>query len=153
MADIQLQFNNVTGFCDWSVASGGGDLNSAETLETAVLLSLFTDKRAPADLQIFSTDRRGFWGTTYNPAGQAELGSLLWTLGRSVKNDSTSVLRTAEMYALQALNWLITQGVAATVTATAFWLSQGSGNLGLSIVITQPNGVVNQFSWVWSTLS
>jgi phage gp46-like protein len=151
MADIQLKFNNTAGYCDWSVNSSGTDLNTADTLETAVLLSLFTDKRAPADLQIYSNDRRGWWGTTYNPSGQAELGSLLWTLYRSIKSDGTSVLRQAEGYAIDALNWLITDGVASTVSCTASWASQSA--LGLFITITQPNGITNQYSGVWSTLS
>jgi phage gp46-like protein len=151
MTDIQLTFNNTTGFCDWSVASGGGDLNTSETLETAVLLSLFTDKRAPDDLTIYTNDRLGWWGTTYLPSGQAELGSLLWTLYRSTITDGTAVLRTAESYCLDALNWLLTDGIASTVTCSAAWLSHS--NLGLYINITQPNGTKSQFSWVWSTFS
>jgi phage gp46-like protein len=150
MADIALKFNNVTGFCDWSLNATGTDLSTSETLETAVLLSLFTDKRAPDDLQIYSPDRKGWWGTTYNPSGQAELGSLLWTLYRSVKSDGTAVLRQAEGYVTDALQWLTTDGVASSVTCTASWAS--SSALGLYITITQPSGQVNNYSWVWSTL-
>jgi phage gp46-like protein len=49
------------------------------------------------------------------------------------------------------LNWMITTGVAASITCTASFV--GPGVLGLSVVITQPNNVVNQYTWVWNTLS
>jgi len=144
MADIRLVWNEKTGYCDWSVAID--DLDTTDDLETAVLLSLFTDARAPDSLNIYSKDRRGWWGDTYS---STPTGSLLWTLERAIKSDGVEVLRRAEGYCTAALQWLIDDGVAQTVTAAASWYSQT--NLGVYIVITQPDGTVNRYSWVWST--
>jgi phage gp46-like protein len=148
MADIRLIWNPKTGYCDWSVVTD--DIDTTEDLETAVLLSIFTDARAPDSQQVYSKDKRGWWGTTYNPSGQTELGSRLWTLERAIKSDDPEVLRQAEGYVRDALAWLIADGIAATVTAAASWLNQT--NLGIYIVITQPSGNVVKFSWAWSTL-
>jgi phage gp46-like protein len=146
MADIRIVWNAALGRGDWSVV--GDDLDTSDTLQTAVLLSLFTDKRAPDSLQIYSTDRRGWWGNTY---GARPLGSLLWTLERAIKSDGPEVLRRAEGYCTDALQWLIDDGVAATVSATASWITQTT--LGIYIAITEASGsVTRKFSWVWSTI-
>lgn len=144
MADIRIVWNQATGHGDWSVV--GDDLDTSDPLQTAVLLSLFTDARAPDSLEIYSQDRRGWWGTTY--LGR-EIGSLLWTLYRAIKSDGTAVLRRAESYASTALQWLIDDGIAASVSVTAAWYAQT--NLGLYVVITQPSGVT-KYSFVWNTV-
>jgi len=145
MPDIRIVWNAAQGIGDWSVAVD--DLDTSDTLQTAVLLSLFTDKRAPDDLKIYSADQRGWWGDTYSDRA---LGSLLWTLERAIKSDGPEVLRRAEGYCSDALQWLIDDGVAATITVTASWISET--NLGVYIVITQPSGDVARYTWAWSTI-
>jgi phage gp46-like protein len=148
MADISLQWNPAAGHADWVV--GNGDLVSGSTLETAVIRSLFTDRRLPSDTLPTdgSGDPRGWWGDTYNGY---QIGSLLWTLERSKKTNGTALLRTAERYAQDALQWLIDSGVVATVTATASWAS--ATNMALVITLTEPGGTTPQqfaYSWVWN---
>lgn len=146
MGDIRIVWNQATGYGDWTVS--GDDLDTSDPLQTAVLLSLFTDARAPDSLEIYSQDRRGWWGTTYL---DREIGSLLWTLYRAVKSDGTAVLRRAEGYASSALQWLIDDGIAASISVTAAWYAQT--NLGLRVVITQPSGNTKAtFSFVWNTV-
>ncbi|HET6609011.1 MAG TPA: phage GP46 family protein [Rhodopila sp.] len=145
MPDIRIVWNAAQGRGDWSVAID--DLDTSDTLQTAALLSLFTDKRAPDSLKIYSTDRRGWWGDTY---GDRPLGSLLWTLERAIKSDGVEVLRRAEGYCSDALQWLIDDGVVASISVTASWFSQT--NLGVYIAITQPDGTVTKYTWAWSTV-
>lgn len=73
---------------------GGGDLVAENTLRTAVILSLFLDRRADDDdvLPNGSNDRRGWWADTVAPmteygiggglASGDRIGSRLWLLSR-----------------------------------------------------------------------
>jgi phage gp46-like protein len=86
----------------------GGDLAVEEGLETAVLLSLFTDRRA-RELPEGETDPRGWWAE----AQDDRWGSQLWTLSRS-KLTRANVER-ARAYALEALAWLTADGILERV--------------------------------------
>jgi phage gp46-like protein len=148
MADLALKWNPATGYADWAV--GNGDLVSGSTLETAVIRSLFTDKRLPAGTAPTdgTGDPRGWWGDTYNGY---QIGSLLWTLERSKKTNGTALLRTAEKYATDALQWLIDSGVVATATAAASWAN--ATNIVLAVTLQEPNAPTPQrfvYSYVWN---
>jgi len=129
----------------------GSDLAGGSDLETAVLLSLFTDRRASADDVIpdGSGDPRGWWGNT----GRARpLGSKLWLLERAKQIEETRL--RARDYAAEALAWLVDVRVADDVAVEAAW--QGQGYLALSVVISEPGGVapiVFTYQWAWKTVS
>ena len=145
MADIALTFDPVAARADWTIASGqvetGGDL------ETAVLVSLFTDRRLPDDAVPVdgSTDRRGWWGDTYTGD---QIGSLLWTLERAVKSDARALLAAAQKICLDALQWLIDDGVAGTVTVETQWLSPTA--MGIVVTIIAPAGLTDTFRYAWA---
>ena len=81
----------------------------ADPLESAALISLFTDGRvAVEELPQGETDRRGFWGDALSQG--TKTGSRLWLLGREKK--TPEVLRLHEDYAREALQW----GTAAQVS-------------------------------------
>jgi phage gp46-like protein len=147
MPDLTLVWDAANGHADWQV--GVGDLVSGNTLRTAVIRSLFTDKRAPAGavLPYPSSDLRGCWSDSYSGT---QIGSLLWLLERAVISDRTALLLQAQTYATDALQWLIDEGVVATVTATATFAT--STTIALLVVLTEPGGNVNQFqfSWAWA---
>lgn len=146
--DINLVFDPASGTFDFDI--GIGDLATGNDLETAVAVSLFTDARASDDYTITdgTTDRRGCWIDTYSPT---PWGSLLWQLDRAEISNQAATLRRAEKYCLTALQWLIDDGVAASVTAVASWLSQGF--MQIAITITQPVGGSQTFTWAWNTVS
>jgi phage gp46-like protein len=147
MADLTLVWDAVNGHADWQV--GNGDLVSGNTLQTAVIRSLFTDKRAPADaaLPYPSADLRGCWSDSYMGY---QIGSLIWLLERAVITNRTTLLLQVQTYATDALAWIIAEGAASTITATASWLSPTM--IMLAIVLIEPSGNVNQFqfSWLWN---
>lgn len=134
----------------WDVAAAdlaliAGDLATDEGLETAVIVSLFSDRRADDGeaLPDGSTDRRGWWAD----ARDDRLGSLLWLLSR--EKQMAVVLERARAYATQALAWLIADRVAAAVDVRAAFTRPGW--LGLAVTITRPTGdqVAYRFEGTW----
>ena len=112
-----------------------GDLVAEGSLRTAVILSLFLDRRADDDdiLPNGSDDRRGWWADTVAPmtdygigggsASGDHIGSRLWLLSR--EKQLAGVLERARHYAEEALTWLVEDGVATAVQVTATNPRQG----------------------------
>jgi phage gp46-like protein len=144
MSDVRLIWDNATGTAD--LVMSGGDLATGNDLETAVLISLFSDHVfengdvLPSDK---SKDPRGWWADTYNVDA---IGSKLWQVFSRVRNQDT--LNFARDTVIKALQWMIDDGVAASVACTPSFF--GSGGLGLQIAITEPSGVVTPFTFAWS---
>jgi phage gp46-like protein len=126
------------------------DLEIDDGLETAVVLSLFTDRRANDGdaLPTASSDRRGWWGDAAPAVTDDQFGSRLWLLGR--EKQEPAVLERAKTYAEEALAWLVTDGVAQTVTVTAEFTT--TGMLGLLILIDRPEetSVTFNFGLLWA---
>ncbi len=150
--DVLVQWDNLNTIGDWALAEG--DLQSGQDLETAVLVSLFTDRLATPDFVPTdgTSDRRGWWAEPYN---DRPLGSNLWQLERAHKTRDT--LGLAQRYASEALQWLVTDGVAQAVAVDTQWLTpSGAGTfLAIRIVITQPDGSMTRFTygWAWDNLA
>ncbi|WP_428485941.1 phage GP46 family protein [Rhodopila sp.] len=156
MTDIALIWDPVNGRADFAVA--GGDLVMDQGLATAVIISLFCDGLAdPGDAIPDGTlDRRGWWGDTPLPnatdptAGGIDLtGSKLWLLARALQTQET--LNQAQSYAQAALAWMITDGIAGSIDATAVFPATPPNALELSIDIYQ-TGAANptRFAFAWS---
>ena len=78
MADLALTWNNGIGSGDLCVV--GADLLADGGLQTAVLVSLFSDRRVREDeLQPGVSTRRGWWGDRLSDDND-EIGSRLWLL-------------------------------------------------------------------------
>jgi phage gp46-like protein len=149
--DVYILWDNSNAQGDWTLADG--DLQTGQDLETACLVSLFTDKLATPDFTPTdgTSDRRGWWADLYN---QQPLGSNLWQLERAKKTRDT--LGLARNYAQDALQWLVDDGVAQQVVVNTAWLGgAGSTMLGIGIAILQPDGSVTRFTfgWAWQGLA
>jgi phage gp46-like protein len=146
--DIQVIWDNVNALGDWALAQG--DLQTGQDLETACLVSLFTDALATPDFipTDGTTDRRGWWADTYDTQPP---GSNLWQLDRAKKTRDT--LGAARGYVLDALQWLINDGVASSVYCNTAWLA--SNMLGIAVAIIKPNGTETRFrfAWAWQGLA
>lgn len=142
--DIALKYD--AGAKRFDLAFEGGDLATDASLETAVVLSLFTDRRALAEdrLPDGSTDRRGWWADAYNARPH---GSRLWLLHR--EKEQEEVLRRAQLYAEEALAWLVEDAVAEAVEVEAYHMRRDT--LGLRIVIRRGERAVleRQYDYVW----
>jgi len=125
------------------VQLGRSGLVRDDGLTTAVLISLFTDRRAKADDPLpDGNDRRGWVGDAISPVDGDRIGSRLWLLRREKQTEETR--RRAEEYAREALAWLIEDGLAARVEVSAEWVARGV--LGCLIVIHLAAGGVERLA-------
>ncbi|MDE9430177.1 phage GP46 family protein [Xenorhabdus bovienii] len=60
MSDITSWWDVTNIHADWIV--GCGDLVTGDDLQTAIIISLFTDRQARSDDDFDGVDRRGWWG-------------------------------------------------------------------------------------------
>jgi len=125
-------------------------LATDDGLETAVILSLFTDARALDDdtLPPGQTDRRGWWGDAFPPVPGDRFGSRLWLL-RSAKQLQAS-LNDARQYAEEALAWLVDDGAALKVEVETF--IPRDEIMGMIVRIYRPDGSTTpiRFETLWS---
>ncbi len=123
ISDISLQDNDILG---------------DKSLYTAVLVSLFTDKRAdnadelPPEYLVGqeTPDLRGFWGDAIYPES---IGSKLWLLKR--EKQLPRVLVLAKQYAEESLAWLIRDGYCSKVTVDALNPAMGMLNLKVNLEV------------------
>lgn len=142
MTDIRTIWLTEDGFTGWQ--EGLHDLAGGSDIESAVLISLFSDRLASEDDVTDDGDRRGWWGDT---GEDIPLGSRLWLLARSVL--SRAVARKAEFYAEEALAWLVSDGILSAVSATSqiLWPDR----LYLTILLIRPDNSRQEykFTWLW----
>jgi phage gp46-like protein len=124
-----------------------GDLALDDGLNTAVLVSLFSDRRAePHDeLPDHGESRRGWWGDGLNNDND-RLGSRLWLLVRRKQTPETRQL--FEDFTREALAWLVADSLAAKVDVSAAWAARGV--LVVAIVIHRPTGEAEKFEFTWN---
>jgi len=120
------------------------DLLLDPSLRTAVIVSLFSDREND---DAGSADRRGWWGDALSSVAGDRIGSTLWQLQREKQTDD--VLIKAQLAAERALAWLVDDGVARSVKATATFPQRG--RLDLAIEIVRPTGrELIRFSDIWA---
>lgn len=150
MSDIATfwNVNNLRG--DWTVTNS--TLADGNDLTTAVIISLFTDRAAqPGDvIPDGSNDPRGWWGDNQPDGNTVLIGSRLWLISRAKQTQDT--LQKAVTYAKEALQWMITDGVAVNVLVDAQW--NAPGFLAMVVTIQKKDGTTEavNFNWAWSQI-
>ena len=129
----------------------GFDLERDDGLETAVNISLFTDRRASAEqipAEYEQDDLRGYWGDLANASATDQTGSLLWLLAREKQLPQT--LSRAEQYCREALAWMVEDLLATKIEVEASYYSLGT--MLLVIEIFRPTGPVvrYRYNYEWS---
>ncbi|MBI2236352.1 MAG: phage GP46 family protein [Magnetospirillum sp.] len=124
-----------------------GRIATTDGLETAVAISLFTDRRARADDVLpdgANGDRRGWWADVYL---DEPIGSRLWLLGR--EKQLASVLTKAREYCEEALGWLVRKKYAQKVVVETF--VPRNAVLGIHVEIHRRDGTVwtNSYEYHW----
>lgn len=147
--DVQLFVSCEQDPCfDFQISSG--DLSTANELNNAVMISLFTDRRAKDDdiLPRGQTDRRGWWADALD--GE-EIGSRLWLLYDERRLRKT--LLRAEEYAKEATQWLISDKVVKSINITASSDARCE-TLFLDVNVCRPDGQSEQFKfqYVWDDI-
>ena len=149
------------GYFDWVMAGPDdpqdqrGGLRSSAALHTATIICLFTDARAPDDMELpfGQADRRGWWGDSIRLPGEPDrpLGSLIWTVReRGIVNAEAE--RLTKLYADEALDVLVEQG-AVSRTENEPVRDELKGFLGLKTTHYDEHGerIYHQkFSVLWT---
>ncbi|GBQ23169.1 bacteriophage protein [Gluconacetobacter sacchari DSM 12717] len=165
--DIAIAWDPVAGRGDWSIVSG--DLALGDSLASAVLVSLFTDRVAAdqptsADTAIgisassgpagsIAADRGGWWGDAF---ADVPIGSRLWQLRRAVKSGDAAIPAEVQAIVSEALQWLIDDGVASSIAVDAWWSVANRQSVEFRVSVIEPghsNSRVFQFSWAWKEIS
>lgn len=108
------------------------------TLETslvrAVVISLFTWRRAATDDPIDDEERFGWWGDSFPAVGDDRIGSRLWLLRRVKLTRETQL--DAEFYAREALQWLLDDGDVIRIEIRSERATGERLNLGVILTIS-----------------
>lgn len=151
MSDIRTVFISMDAGADLALADFA--LDTDDGLETAVIISLFTDARALDDdtLPAGQSNRRGWWADAYPVQAGDRIGSRLWLLRASKQLQES--LDTAREYAEEALAWLVEDGVAKTVEVETFIARDEV--MGMRIRIYRPDGTTasTRFEMLWGAMS
>lgn len=120
------------------------------SLIRAVVISLFTWRRAATDDPVDDDERFGWWGDSYPTIADDRIGSRLWLLRRVKLTADTQ--RDAEFYAREALQWLLDDQQVLEVDV----LSEraDSHRLNLRVILTVPSGALLQInsSQLWQVI-
>jgi phage gp46-like protein len=117
---------------------------TAGALQRAVVISLFTWRRADPSDQVDGTDLQGWWGDSYPATANDRIGSKLWLLRRRTITPGT--VRDAERYCREALQWLIDDGHVTSVAVTITRRGTTTA-LAAQIVLQRPDGDPVPFSF------
>ena len=123
------------------------DIVRDDGIRTSVIISLFTDKRVSSDeVTSEDPDQRGWWGDMFPEVDQDQIGSRLWLLQRAKQTNET--LSRAKEYAEESLQWMIEDGVAASVTVVVEYLQRGW--MKISVDVKRPRSTLSfryEFNW------
>lgn len=143
MTDIKLE-QDISDQID--LAMDGVDLKTDDGLETAIIISLFSDTRVtPAELPEGHKDRRGWWGDVVDL--QDPIGSKLWTLAR--EKTVNSVVVRGEEYAAEALQWLIDDGVVSNISVRASFLRRDTLLIEVDMARRSGENLALRYEYNW----
>ncbi len=151
MGDIRIVWDPSTGTGDFAMAGAG--LALGHDLQTASLISMFTDAQSdPGDI-VFDNDPHGWWADTYAALEDPSLpviagdriGSKIYQAFARPRNQDT--LNWLRDEVIRCHGWMITDGVASAVDAQTFFTA--TGGVGAVVTITA-NGTPSVFDYAWS---
>lgn len=142
---VKMILDNTTQLGD--IVRGGDNIDLDDGLDAAVLISLFTHRRAASTDDLPDgpgSDRQGWWGDTYSRNDGHQIGSRLWLLNRATLSDDT--VNQAKSYIEEALQWMINDGLAETITVDTF---RRGDLLCFQVDIARPLDPTSHYSRLW----
>lgn len=112
-----------------------GDIKTIDSFETALLMSLFCERRAQASEVPDSHRRRGWIGNT----GEFENGSKLWLYEQARVTRSTLIAIETAVY--NGLQWLLDDNLAVNLEVSA---ELKNSNITITAIIERPNSKVER---------
>lgn len=133
---IQLQLEN-------------GDLKVEQGLETAVIISVFSDQRVTnEELPPGIEFKRGWWADLFPEVEGDRIGSKQWILNRSTNTLET--VAQLENLVRESLQWMLDDGVASAIEVSAAIDENNPELKTLAIEITRPSGgETDRFGIIW----
>lgn len=125
-------------------------LQTGDELQTAVIISLFTDRRANDDDPLsVDESRRGWWADSYTVNRSDKIGSRLWLLRRAKMVSDTLV--KAREYCIEATRWFIEDNIASSVDVPLPQFVAGTNFMAIQVTLTMPTGTETfNFQYVWN---
>ncbi len=146
MSKQDVGFFNVGAACPDFVIENG-DLKADNGLETASLISVYTDRRVTLEeLPLGEADQKGWWADLISEPIEDAIGSKLWRLERIGKVLETTVVEMKNLLQ-EAFEWMVEDGLAETVVVTAE--QSGFNEIKGSVKIFKPNGNNIPFKFIW----
>lgn len=133
----------------FDMSLSNGDVEADTSLQTAVLVSLFTDNRALPD-DPHEGDARGWWGNSVEGLKVNEVGSRLWLLRRRKQSEETRLLSIT--YAKEALAWVVDKGFAESVEVEAEWVALSHLKLRVTLIRFRQSPLVVDVDNLWQIL-
>lgn len=130
-------------------------LELEDTLSTAVIISLFTDRRAGRDdvLPLNQTDRRGWVGDEFMAddfdTRVDPWGSILWLCYYT--KTTVDVLERSRFGAQEALAWMVRAEMASRIEVTTQWAGALNDRLAVRPRIFQPGQAEPVYDVLWGT--
>lgn len=143
--DIDFFYNSNDGYWDLALTDEG-DLVGSNSIDTAVLMSLFTDKRADKSEIRKATQRRGWVGNLFNNNENYEIGSKIWihsNQGRMQADNLNNIVDDAK----DSLNWLLEDGIVDQMVIDYDTINNNEIKLNLRFVIGENIIELNYVLW------
>ena len=142
---IRVQYSNANLDGDLVTSTTDGTEEGHE-LETAVLLSLFTDRRTEVGDDVPDGHPNGWWAESYFDDTD-QWGSKLWqTFGGKATEGTLAKVR---QHCLDALSWMIADGVAREVDVETWWIERRPGYLGILVTLYRPENPAPEYVGPW----
>ena len=122
-----------------------GDIETESFFDTSILMSIFCERRATASEMPESHQRKGWIGNEQGENG-FEIGSKLWLFEQ--ERVTRSLLSDIEKVVFNALSWLIDDGYAVSINASA---ELSDSTVTLTVEIETPSSKVEKrFYELWT---
>lgn len=136
MIDIKATINDDNQI---TIGFENGDFTHEDGFDTAILIALLTDARAPEDRVSVPQYRRGWMANLHSPVEGRELGGLLWTTEQS--RLTPKELNESISFAKLALDHFVEDGLAKSVIVGGSIVPKLG--IQLDITITSVSGEVS----------
>lgn len=147
MSDVRFEYNPE--ILDFDIDIRRWEIEYDDGLETAVLTSLFSNRRVEAsELQRGEVERGGWWGDAVANENRSLTGSRLWRIIDRGKATAEALEEVREA-CLEALQWLIDDMIAESVVVETSYLNRETMLIQIEIVKPSGENESFQFSFVW----
>jgi phage gp46-like protein len=141
--DFRLS-KNTNGIYDISF-NDSGDIQGLNSFDTAILMTVFCERRAESSEVPNNSSRRGWWGNLLSRVQNFEIGSKAWLLEQARKTEKE--LNLAITYYQTAFNWFIEDQYAQSIRVDGNLTASG---IAVKITINVPrDNVSTPFFDLW----